>query len=311
MKFFGEAARGEGAEAQAIDAFCFGDDAFFVVVQATDEEEEIVGSALLRVPMDAPRDFRVLDEFDTAALNYWTPGPELHFVHASGRTLRRVAGGRIEVFPFDQFDTSLMQMVGTNDGTVIVYGDNGLALRLAGDEFVRVGTDLTKNLHAMHMNSRGLAAAGGNFGNFSMGPIGSLQRVDLGIGGRITGLLVREDNSIAIAVKGDAARELREDELRSYDDHDEPWSSIAEFHEFEFWGDNEYGVFLRRADSFVPVFETQYAFRMNGTKSHLAITSSYAVRFFDGAKWRNFEVQTDPDEPLVEAELDFTPNWPV
>lgn len=311
MGFFAEAASAADAAVEAIEAYCFSDKELFLAIQATDEDEEITGSALLRVPLESPAKFELLDEFDTATLNYWARDRDTHFLQASGRCLRRVSRGRVSTHPFDHFGTSLMNMTGTSDGTVIVYGDEGVAQKLVDDDFIRVPTNLSKNLHAMHMNAGGMTAAGGNFGAFAIGPIGALQQRDIGVGGRITKLRVREDGSVAIAVKGGAARELRDGQIVTFDAHDEPWSAIAEFRGEELWGDEDYGVFLRRGTTFIPVFETGAAIRMNASASHLVITSSNAVRLFDGERWRSFEVQADPEQPIVAAELDFDPNWPV
>lgn len=299
------------ADVDAIDAYCFDSSEFYVAMQAVSDEEEISGSALLRVPMDAPQKFELLDEFDRETVNYWAESPKKHFVQASGRYIRQISNGTLSEHRFDPFGKSLMHMSGTIDGTVVVFGDDGIALKLVDGKFARINTQLTENLHTMHMNAGGLTAIGGNFGSFAVGQLDNLQPLDTTLGRRIILTHVRDDGSIAISSFDDAAREIRDDELIEYDPHNEDWSCVVEFQGEEFWGDEVYGVFVRRAKEFIPVFETEYAFTMHATESHLLINSSFAVRIFDGSQWRNFEITDDPKEPVVEAELDFEPNWPV
>jgi hypothetical protein len=310
MRPFQSLLQDEDSEVEAINAFCFSDEHFYVLLQVTNEKGPRA-SALLRVPSNAPEDFEILDEHDRKTVAYWSPGPASHFVQASGRELRVVAAGSRTIRSFAAYETSLMHMAGTPEGSVVLYGDGGLALHYRNGAFVPLATGLDANLHAMDVNPAGLAAVGGNFGAFAIGPLGDLATRDLGLGDRILKLRVRRDGSVAIALDASPACELRDDELIPFDEHEAVWCSIQEYRGEEIWGDDAYGVHVRRGTTFLPVLETEYAFDINRSGEILTVNSAFAIRIFSGRGWRSFRVQRDPDAPLVEAALDFDPIWPT
>lgn len=311
MEFFANTVADEGTEVEAVNAYCFGDSEFFVVIEAVNDNNGKRGSALLRVPMDAPEKFTILDEFDRRATNYWAHSAEKHFVQASGRHLRHLDNGSLTLHSFASFNTSLMHMAGTSHGDVVLYGDDGMALLFTDANFVALTTGLTKNLHSMDIGRNGIAAVGGNFGAFATGELTDLVPTDLGFGSRITLLNVRNDASISMAVDGDLTRELRDGEITQFDEHGADWCAVTSYDGDEFWGDDEFGVFVLRGSEFIPVFETEYAFNLNAHSNFLVVNSAFAVRIFDGSNWRNFEIRRDPIRPIAETELDFESNWPV
>ncbi|AUH66521.1 hypothetical protein [Paracoccus zhejiangensis] len=310
MKFYRNLLRSRGAEVEVMNAYCFDDNEFFAVIQAVNDTTERRASILVRVPKDEPQKFEVLDEFDRKTVDYYAPNANLHFVQASGRHLRVIRDREMSRHSFVSYMTSLMHLAGAPQESVIVYGDEGMALHFKDGTFSPLETGLEEDLHALHVNREGLFAVGGNYGAFAMGSADRLNPIDLGIGSRIVKLHVRDDGSVAIALDGAPACELRGEELITFNDHPAEWFSICTYDDSELWGDSLFGMYLRRGAEFVPMCKTGYAYKMNVAGRNLVVNSAFAVRIFDGASWRTFALQADPDQPFVETELDFEPNWP-
>lgn len=303
-------ARGEHAEVEAINAFCFDPREFFVVLQAVDDHEETRASVLLRVPTKAPESYQVLDEFTVKTVGYWSGGPGTHYVQASGRVLRCLKDGAPSYHGFADYETSLMNITGAGRDGVVIYGDAGLVLVFDGTDLRVLETGTDEDLFCMQVQDNGQVVAAGDFGTYLTGDLNRLSLTELGIGDRIQCIRANDDGSVVMARGEGRSLRLYQEEITHFDEHEGDWRSIVSFQGRELWGDDQTGVFLRKDTSFVPVFETEYAFTMNATETLLTINAAGWIYIFNGSEMAAFEINAVPGNLIASFTPDFDLNWP-
>jgi hypothetical protein len=101
---------------------------------------------------------------------------------------------------------------------------------------------------------------------------------------------------------------IQGEELLRVEGNTADFFSVTEFQGEEYWGDDDFGVYTRVDNAFIPRFETGYAFNMNTANDLLTINAGYRVYIFDGSDWVHLQVNPDIDRMIERVPLDFVPH---
>jgi len=299
-------ATGDG-ECDITNAFCFSKDAVFLLVNARSDDEDIEASVLIRVDLASePLSYSVLHEFDSGSLDYHAVSPDLHFILASGGYIHMIRNGEMTFHGFPS-QTYLPNIAGYDYESVVVFGEKGEAFHFRGGAYRQLLTRTDQTLNAMSFPRPGQGFAAGDYGTFLSWNGESFSRVDLGGEEAIQSLAVKSDGTVLLACADGVGLIVAGDELQRIEGPEADFYSVTEFGGREYWGNDDFGIYSREGDEFLPRFETGYAFNMNVARDLLTINAGYAVYIFDGSDWVHLKLNDDLENLIERAPLDFTP----
>jgi len=308
MDFLPEIFAAQDGDCDVTNAFCFAKETVFLVLNAVSEENGLRGSALLKVNLrERDPTYEILHEFDSGSLDYHSEHADLHHILASGGYIHRIENGAMTFHRYAA-DAFLPELAGLARGAVAVFGENGLAFRFENGVYTPMPTTTSLRLYGMHFPRPDLGYAVGNYGTFLRGNGTTFTQIDLGIGEPLRAVHVKSDGVILVAGTGGTGLVIQGEELLRVEGNTADFFSVTEFQGEEYWGDDDFGVYTRVDNAFVPRFETGYAFNMNTANDLLTINAGYRVYIFDGSDWVHLQVNPDIDRMIERVPLDFVPH---
>ncbi len=299
MEFLPEIFEAEDGYCDITNAFCFAKDTVFILINAMSEDEELHGSALLKVNLTAEDPtYELLHEFDAGSLDYHCEHPGLHFVLASGGNIHRIENGNMTFHRFAA-NAFLPKLARIDARTVAVFGEEGLAFRFSDGPYTQMPTPTDERLYAMHFPRPNHGYAGGNYGTFLLGDGAQFTTLDIGGGEAIRGLHVKADESVLLACTNGVGLVYLNEELTRAEGATSDFYSVNEFKGVEYWGDDDFGLYTREGTAFTPRFNTEYGFNINTTPELMTVNAGYSVFIFDGSDWIKLQINPDIDN-LIE-----------
>lgn len=289
------------------NAFAFQKETIFILINAMSEEEELEGSALLKVNLGADQPtYEVLLEFNSGSLDYYAESASLHYVLASGGYIHRLEGGEYTFHNFAApgFHNRLARL---DARTVVVFGEDGAAFRFFDGAYTQMPTQTEETLFGMHFPRPDFGYACGNHGTFLRSDGTSFTPVDLGGAESLRAIRVKADGTVILGCNKGVGLVVQGDELIRVEGNEADFLSVTEFQGMELWGDDDYGVYTRDGTAFVPKFQTGYAFNMNPIGDLLTINAGYDVYIYDGSGWIRLKINPDIENLIERVPLDFTP----
>lgn len=296
----------DDAYCEVTNVFSFSKDSVFLLINARSEEEELYGSALVKVKLSTTPTYELLHEFNSSTLDYFAEHPDLHYILASGGYIHKVEQSELTVYPFAA-NAFLSGLAKIDKNTVAVFGERGLIFRFQDGTYTQMPTNTEETLHSIHFPRPNHGYAGGNYGAFLEHKDTKFSSVELGNNEFIKAVHVKDDGSVLIGCDEGIGLVLQGDELIRVEGNDADLYSIAEYKGVEYWGDDSFGIYTRSGDQFVPKFETGYAFDINATDTLMTINAGYWVYIFDGSSWIQLQINADRERMIERIPLDFEP----
>lgn len=296
----------DDAYCEVTNAFCFSKDSVFLLINARSEEDDLYGSALVKVKLSATPTYEVLHEFNSSSLDYYAEGPNLHYVLASGGYIHKVENGEVTVYPFAA-NAFLFGLAKMDESAIAVFGERGLAFRFEDGSYTQIPANTEEALYSIHFPQPNLGFAGGNYGAFLKFQGTNFSSVELGNNEFIKAIHVKKGGSVLIGCDDGIGLVVQGEELIGVEGVDADIYSIAEYKGVEYWGDDGFGIYTRSGDQFIPKFETGYAFNINTTSTLMTINAGYWVYIFDGSSWIQLQINADMERMIERIPLDFEP----
>ena len=307
MEFFPEILSTRDRHIEALNAYSFDKGAAFVLLEAESEREELRASALVKVEISGGEaTYRVLDEFDGGSHDYLGISPNLHYVLASGGYLHQVENGTLTVHPYVT-ESFLPNLARIDDDAIAVFGDDGQAFKFSAGAYAPMPTPTEENLHGMHFPRPDVGFACGHYGTLLRSDGSRFTEVSFDGNESLRAVWGKGDGSVLLGARRGMGLIQRGDETLRIEGHEADFYSVVEFKGVEYWGDDDFGIYTREGDSFVPKFETGYAFKMNVNADLLTITASSDIYIFDGRDWLRLKFNPDMDNLVELLPIDFTP----
>ena len=296
----------EDVEFEITNAFCFAKDAVYMVVDARSDAQDTAGSALLKVKLTDAPDYEVLLEFDSRSLDYYAETPDLHFILQAGGYMRKVENGQAS---FNQFPAAVLfsGLARIDQRSVAVFGERGNVFSFENDAYAPIAMPTDERIYAMHFPRPDNGYAGGNYGAFLQGGRAGFTPVELGSHEFIKALHAKPDGTVLLACDEGVGLVYANGELIEVEGNSADFYAVNVFKGIEYWGDDDFGVYARENNRFIPKFETGFAFKINTTDELMTINAGYDVYVFDGSDWIRLIINADVDQMIERVELDFEP----
>ena len=304
MKYIEEVLADDEADFQVINAFAFDPHFVFAVLSAQTHESR--ASALLRIPISRPESFEVLLEFNLSTLDYAATSEDEHFVLASGGFLNVLRGGSKEYYDYP-IDSFLYKIAPVPDGTLFVYGEQGVVMQFENGHYTRVPTPTEEDLRGGHFPLRDRGFICGDYGTLLAWDGKAFSKVELGRHPFLLDVHQKPDGTILMTGEEGDNFVLNNDELFELEGLKGNGFAVSEWRKTEYWGDDVFGVYSRAENKLTPRFETLYAFAINPSPSALCINGGNRIYVTDGEKWSLLRLKRNPNQPLETAEIDFIP----
>gem|GEM_PF-2296084 len=299
----------DDTELEVVNAFAFSMSCVHLVVSATNEDEGLDATALLRVRLGTDgAHAEIVHEFNSTSLDYLADDERSHTVLASGGYLHRLVHGTHAFHMFPD-DASYLPRLGRLDpATLLSLGDDGQVFAFRDGRYTRLDTGIEAHLRAFTSGPDG-AYVGGDEGTLLRWNGTSFEPVSLEIdsGAAIASLHARADGAVAIGCEHGLGFVLENGKLTRLAAHSADLKSVTSFRGVEYWGDDDFGVYSREGAKLKQRFETGYAFHLHATQDVMTVNAGYDVYLFDGATWVRVTLEPDPDVLVKRDELDFEP----
>jgi hypothetical protein len=307
MKYFPEIFAAEDGQCDVTNAFSFSKDTVFLLINANSEAQDLYASALVKVDLfENTAAYSVLHEFNSGSLDYHSEHPNLHYILASGGYIHHIENDAmtLHLFSSDKYQFKLARI---DDRAIMVFGEEGLAHRFENGIYTLIPTPTRETLHAMHFVRPDFAYAVGNYGTFLQFNGLRFAQIEHDGSEPLRTVHVKSDGSVLLAGKGGNAMVATGDELIRIEGSSADFCSVVEFKGVEYWGDDDFGIYIRLGTEFRPKFNTSYAFNMNVVNGLMTINAGYSVYLFDGKDWLQLTLNSDVNNLIERVPLDFDP----
>lgn len=271
----------------ALNAYENGRDLIRVACQLSDVNEEVGELAILNISMTTMA-VGVEDVFDEFAMAFHSTG--------GGRDILLETGGIVRLRSASGWDTEILKssfLIGAyslGGPTDFVFGDDGQIWRFDSrggwSQDTVVGSDRIFDMHGLSPDR--LYAVGGN-GLVLKASGRNWDAIDVGIGTDFRCVLVEKDRVIVAGDQGIAGY-LGDGEFVLFETGIESdILSICSFRGGIYFADSDFGIHLLAADTFQPVANLGYTYRLNAGDWLTAACGEYIFQF-DGTNWRGIEI---------------------
>ncbi len=290
------------------DAWAFSMEQVFVYFDIASENAERQASLLARVDLTskAPT-WEVLASFDFGAAAYRPVSADEHRVLTSGGNLFDVRAGEVQSHE-SWTDLLLRGFEPLGGGAALLYGEDGAIFRFEGGTAQRLDSTTDEELLGAHCPRPDAGLVCGTNGTLLRWNGTSLSRVVLEDEEvELEAVHQTDDGTILLGANDGSGLVMSGGETTQVGKADGGIQSIATFKGVEYWGDDDFGIYVREGEDLVEKFETEGAFRLNATADVLTVVNAAEVYLFDGSDWAQLHTIPSKKKLVSRVPLDFTP----
>lgn len=289
------------------NAWAFNMKQVFMYLDMSSDDLDLKRSVLIRVSLNEnSAQFEILQSLDFGALDYLAVSPEDHLLLVSGGYIHRIFKGE-ETFLDPITDLFLRGIVPMGDGGHLLYGEDGSTHLLRDGTSQRLVNPSDEEMLAAHFLRPNKGYVCGTFGALVMWDGSRFQSIDLGGTEELQAVHSKPDGTVLLGTNDGTGIAYQNDEIIRVEQADGGIESITTFQGEEYWGDDDFGIYVRRNNELVEKFETEGAFQLNSTSAVMTTVVGAEVYMFDGTDWIQLHVSPSIGNLVSRVPLDFIP----
>ncbi|MDX8352714.1 hypothetical protein [Cognatiyoonia sp. IB215182] len=292
---------------EVTSAWAFSMNEVFLYLDMASEEADKHASLLLRVDLTSKTPVvATIQAIDFGALDYVASSADDHWLLVSGGFIHHIHGGN-EQFYDPITDLYLRGFAKGKMEELFLFGEDGAVFSFNAGNAQKLASPLDDEMLDGHFIASDKGHVCGTGGALVSWDGQQLRAIDLGGHDEFEAVFSRDDGTLLLGVNDGTGIVFRNDEVVRIGQADGGIQAITVFQGIEYWGDDDFGIYIREGDELSEKFETEGAFKLNSTDNVMCTVVGAEVYMFDGTDWIQLHVSPSIENIVTRVPLDFTP----
>lgn len=292
---------------EVTSAWAFSMDEVFLYLDMASEESDQQASLLLRADLTKKIPVAtMIQSIDFGALDYVAHSADDHWLLVSGGYIHHISNGNEQFY--DPVTQLFLRGFAKSDAQdLFLFGEDGSVFSFDAGNAEQLANPLDDEMLDGHFIAKDKGYICGTGGALVSWDGQRLTAIDPGSNDEFEAVYGKDDGALLLGVNDGTGIVLQNDEALRVGQADGGIQAITVFQGIEYWGDDDFGIYVRKGDELIEKFETEGAFKLNSTNQVMCTVVGAEVYMFDGTNWIQLHISPSVESLVRRVPLDFTP----